>query len=53
MTSTPRGCMHEQKDTFQYIPLRKGLQVLLKNKEICNEVSSTCADGYKIVVYSA
>ena len=39
MMSTPRGHMREEKDTFQYIPLGKGLQALLKNKEICNEVS--------------
>ena len=26
--------MHEKKDTFQYIPLEKGLKALLKNKEI-------------------
>ena len=39
MISTPRGAMHEKKDTFQYIPLEKGLKALLKNKEICDEVS--------------
>lgn len=38
MASNPRGTMHEQKDTFQYIPLSTGLQALLKNREICNEV---------------
>ena len=30
--------MQEQKDTFQYVPLHKGLQVLFKNKEISDEV---------------
>ena len=25
MASTPRGEVREQKDTFQYIPLRRGL----------------------------
>ena len=30
MTSTPRGAMHEKKDTFQYIPLEKGLKALLR-----------------------
>ena len=34
MTSTPRGAMHEKKDIFH---LWK--EVLLKNNEICDEVS--------------
>ena len=38
MTSAPRGRMHVQKDTFQYIPLEKGLRALLKNKNIRAEV---------------
>ena len=38
MMSTPRGHMREEKDTFQYIPLGKRLQALLKNKDLCNEV---------------
>ena len=44
MTSTPRGVMHRKKDTFQYIPLEKSLKALLKNKEVCDEVSlfATC-----------
>lgn len=38
MTSAPRGLMHEQKDTFQYVPLVMGLKCLLKNNEIYDEV---------------
>ena len=38
MTSNPRGQMHEQKDTFQYVPLHKGLKALLRNQYISNEV---------------
>lgn len=38
MTSTPRGLMHKQQDTFQYIPLIDGLKCLLRNKEIYDEV---------------
>ena len=36
LTST--GSRHQRKDTFQYIPLEKGLKALLKNKEISDEV---------------
>ena len=38
MTSGPRGQMHEHKDSFQYIPLDRGLKALLKNNELCDEV---------------
>jgi len=34
MTSAPRGNMHEQKDTFQYIPFEIGLKTLLKDPEV-------------------
>ena len=51
MTSTPRGLMHEQKDTFQYVPLVDGLKSLLKKKEIfklfgkqdCFEYNHNCS----------
>ena len=39
--------MHEQKDTFQYVPLVDGLKSLLKKKEIFDEVSYL---GNKIVL---
>ena len=29
----------ETKDTFQYVPLLSGLQSLLKNDDVCHEVS--------------
>ena len=38
MTSAPRGQMHDQKDSFQYIPLERGLKALLRNQEFSNQV---------------
>ena len=40
ITSAPKGAMHEHKDTFQYVPLEKGLKALLQNQQLRDEVSN-------------
>lgn len=34
-----QGALKVKKDTFQYVPLLKGLKTFLSNKEIFDEVS--------------
>jgi len=40
-TGAKRSLSLECKDTFQYIPLLKGLQALLQNQDIRDEVAVT------------
>lgn len=40
MRNDPRGTLREHKDTFQYVPLERGLRALLKNQSIRDEVST-------------
>ena len=37
-TPGPRGGVSQEKHTFHYVPLQKGLQALLSHQEICDEV---------------
>jgi len=48
-TGAKRSLSLKCKDTFQYIPLLKGLQALLQNQDIRDEVSGS----YCVVYYMA
>lgn len=40
VTTGPRGGVSEEKHTFHYVPLQKGLEALLSHQEICDEVAN-------------